>query len=257
MHSILYVGHCKETLDSSLTNAATTRLRRDKLTQDHQSYSSLGNPETKGTLDEAFEVIVFDCDGVLFDSKQANIHFYNHILEKFGHSPVQPHQHEYIHMHPVLVSLRFLLNEEQAFQEAWEYCRNIDFGAFHRYLSCEPGLVDLLESLKESYHIALATNRTVSTHEVLAHFCLDKYFDLVVSASDVEYPKPHPESMEVIMRAFNALPQKVLYIGDSQVDESLASATGVWFVAYKNRKLKAHMHISHFEELRSVLTQRQ
>lgn len=220
----------------------------------YASGSSPRNLDPNGTLNEKFEVIVFDCDGVLFDSKEANIHFYNHILERCGHPPVQPHQHEYIHMHPVLASLRFLLQEEQAFQEAWDYCRQIDFTAFNRYLTCEPGLVDLLEALKKFYHIALATNRTVSTHEVLAHFNLDKYFDLVVSASDVRFPKPHPESMEVILRTFDAPPHRVLYVGDSLVDEALASATGVWFAAYKNRKLKAHMHISHFEELRSFLT---
>jgi len=27
--------------------------------------------------------VIFDCDGVMFDSRQANINFYNHILSHF------------------------------------------------------------------------------------------------------------------------------------------------------------------------------
>jgi phosphoglycolate phosphatase len=199
-------------------------------------------------------VIAFDCDGVLFDSKEANIRFYSHIMDQIGHAPVRPDQQEYIHMHPVRESLRFLLgDDEQGYEQAWSYCQGIDFRAFNAYLRCEPGLRETLELAKSGYHTALATNRTVSTHEVLSHFGLDKYFDLVVSASDVRFPKPHPESMERILGAFNVSPDEILYVGDSAVDETLAASTGVYFAAYKNPGLKAHIHIGHFRELYSVL----
>jgi HAD superfamily hydrolase (TIGR01509 family) len=156
-------------------------------------------------------------------------------------------------MHPVRQSLRYLLPEEEDFQKAWDYTQTIDFKAFNRYLTPEPGLVDFLESVQDSHHIAMATNRTVSTRDVLDHFNLSRYFDLVVSASDVRFPKPHPESMERIMETFKVKPSEVLYVGDSQVDEALALSTGVFFVAYKNPSLKACCHISHFSELHSII----
>ena len=34
--------------------------------------------------------IVFDCDGVLFESRAANLAYYNTILEAFGAPPVDP-----------------------------------------------------------------------------------------------------------------------------------------------------------------------
>jgi phosphoglycolate phosphatase len=217
--------------------------------EDHQSGPSLGEA---GPI-KPLKVIVFDCDGVLFDSKDANIRFYSHILEQIGHSPVRPDQHEYIHMHTVSESLRYLLPEDDLFHAAASYCQGIDFRAFNVYLRRQPGLVEVLELAKGSYHTALATNRTVSTHDVLAHFDLAKYFDLVVSASDVSFPKPHPESMQRILKAFGATAEEILYVGDSPVDEALAEATGVYFVAYKNPSLKAHMHVEHFSELVPVL----
>jgi phosphoglycolate phosphatase len=197
----------------------------------------------------AFQVLVFDCDGVLFDSREANTRFYSHIMQEIGRPPVRPEQQGFIHMYPVRESLHFLLPEEQDFQKAWDYTQTIDFKAFHVFLKPEPGLVDFLESARTTHLIAMATNRTVSTRDILSHFNLEQYFDLVVSASDVRYPKPHPESMERILEAFQVKPHQVLYVGDSQVDEALAASTGVCFVAYKNPALMASFHIIHFSEL--------
>jgi HAD superfamily hydrolase (TIGR01549 family) len=157
-------------------------------------------------------------------------------------------------MYPVRESLHFLLPDDDQYNAAWNYCGRMDFRAFHGYLRQEPGIIEVLELAKSSYQVALATNRTVSTREVLAQFHLDKYFDLVVSALDVQFPKPHPESMERILDTFGLTPQEILYVGDSAVDEALATATGVYFAAYKNPKLKAHLYVSHFEELFAVLS---
>lgn len=201
----------------------------------------------------SFEVIAFDCDGVLFDSKEANVRFYSQILEHVGRPPVRPEQHEYIHMYPVRQSLRYLVGEGQAYEDAWRYTQSIDFTEFNACLRPEPGLVDLLKQAQACYHTALATNRTVSTRQVLAHFHIEEYFDLVVSASDVSFPKPHPEIMELIMKTFKVAPEQILFVGDSSVDEAFAKATGVFFVAYKNSGLHADLHISHFRELQPLL----
>lgn len=205
---------------------------------------------------EPIDVIVFDCDGVLFDSKEANIRFYEHILEKIGHpsTTVQPEQREYIHMHPVRESLRFLLGEGEGFTTALNYVRTMDIWPFNMHLQREPGLIEMLELARSCYRTAVATNRTVSTHQVLSYFELDQYFDLVVSASDVRHPKPHPEIMERILETFQVEPLQILYVGDSAVDEAFADATGVVFAAYKNHELKAHLHIGHFMELHSILS---
>lgn len=212
------------------------------------------NPTGPGSLPlDDLKVIAFDCDGVLFDSREANIGFYNYILAQQGFPPVRPEQHDYIHMHPVRDSLRYLLGEGPIFEAAFDFAQQMDYRLFNACLRLEPGLLDLLQVVHRRYCTALATNRTVSTHQVLEHFHIQHYFDLVVSASDVAFPKPHPEIMERIMEAFQAKPRQILFVGDSPVDEALAEATGVIFVAYKNPKLNAHAHVSHFQELHGLL----
>jgi phosphoglycolate phosphatase len=201
----------------------------------------------------SIKVVVFDCDGVLLDSKAANVRFYNHILAHFKRPAVSTEQVEYIHMHSAMESVKFLFADSTLAKEAWKYCQNMDFRQFNAYLRTEPGLIPFLQALKPSYHIALATNRTVSTPEVLADFQLTSYFDCVVTAADVAFPKPHPATMERILATFSASAGEVLYIGDSPVDEELARTTEVIFVAYKNPHLKAHFHISHFRQLYPIL----
>jgi phosphoglycolate phosphatase len=195
-------------------------------------------------------VVALDCDGVLFDSREANIQFYSHIMNTIGRPPVRADQYEFIHMHPVRQSLIYLIgNEGEDFERAYAYFTKIDFGPFNGYLQTEPGLFEFLKLARCRYRVALATNRTVSTLELLKHYGLDPYFDLVVSASDVQNPKPHPEIMEHIFTEFHVRPDDVVYIGDSKVDELFARATGVKFVGYKNPALDADLHINHFNEL--------
>lgn len=214
-----------------------------------------GNSSLQHQFLETLAVVAFDCDGVIFDSREANVQFYDHILREIGHPlPVQTEQRAYIHMHPVLESLRFLLGDGEAFQKACRYVRTMDIWPFNKHLQKEPGILEVLQLAKSCYHTAMATNRTVSTHEVLAHFQLDIYFDLVVSAADVKRPKPHPDIMERIQEEFRVAPQQILYVGDSAVDEAFAVNTGVFFAAYKNPQLKAHLHISHFNQLHAVLS---
>jgi HAD superfamily hydrolase (TIGR01549 family) len=153
-------------------------------------------------------------------------------------------------MHPVRESLIYLIGAEgEDFDRAFEYFKTIDFGPFNGYLRREPGLVSFLKLARRHFRTALATNRTVSTLQLLRQFNLLEYFDLVVCASDVRNPKPHPEIMEKIFAAFAVRPENVLYVGDSRVDEAFAQATGIHFVSYKNPSLEAELHIDHFKEL--------
>lgn len=219
---------------------------------DHPNF----DPPLPGVLAElrrSLKVVVFDCDGVLFDSKAANIRFYDHILDHFGAPRVTPDQEEFVHMYSAMDSLRLLLgNDADLLARAWEYSRTIDFMQFNVYLSLEPGLMETLAACHAKFHTALATNRTVSAHAVLDHFGLLGHFDAIVTAVDVLRQKPEPDMMREILRIFSVTPEEVLFIGDSPVDEQFAANTGVHFLAYKNADLKADCHINHFDQLRSL-----
>jgi HAD superfamily hydrolase (TIGR01509 family) len=195
-------------------------------------------------------VIAFDFDGVVVDSRNANVHFYNHLMERVGRHPVEPREADYIHMHPAQESLRFLLRDDvKRMEAALAHLAEVDFNRFSPYLRLEPGLRELLRMLRPARYTALATNRTVSTPHVLAYLELSDEFDLVATAGDVTRAKPHPEMMELILQSFGVGAGEVLYVGDSPVDEEFAAASGVWFAAFKKPELKAHLYVEDFQQL--------
>ena len=121
------------------------------------------------------------------------------------------------------------------------------------YMTIEPGLLKTLAWLRPRYATAISTNRSATMPLVIEEFGLEGKFDLIVTALDVERPKPHPDSLFRILDFFFLQPEEALYIGDSALDEAAAEQSGVIFVAYKNEELRAHFRIERLEELITIL----
>jgi phosphoglycolate phosphatase len=194
------------------------------------------------------KLVGFDCDGVLFDSRGANIAFYNDILARFGLPPMAPQAVDYVHSHTFQESLEYLVRESQVLEEALDFCRTIDYQRFIPMMVEAPHLRKFLSFLRSRFYIALATNRTTTTQAVLHYHSLADQFDLVISAQDVSRPKPHPESFWRILEHFGLNAGEVIYIGDSRVDEEFAKNAGVPLVAYKNPRLNADFHLDSFAD---------
>jgi phosphoglycolate phosphatase len=192
--------------------------------------------------------VAFDCDGVLFDSRQANIAFYNDILARFGQPPLSPEAVDYIHSHTAPESLAYIFQGYPDLNEVFRFYRGIDYSPFIPMMVEEPHLREFLAFLRRQYHTALATNRTSTTQAVLDYHGLTADFDLVVSAQDVARPKPDREAFVRILEHFGLEPRQALFIGDSRVDEEFAANAGVPFVAYRNPQLKADYYLDSFSQ---------
>ena len=192
------------------------------------------------------KLVGFDCDGVLFDSRQSNILFYNAILERFGLPPMATPAVDYVHSHTFRESLEYLFRKYHDLEGVLDYCRSLDYQEFIPMMVEEPYLRQFLQFLRPRFYTALATNRTTTTHAVLRHHGLVDQFDLVISALDVTHPKPHPESFWRILGHFRLSPEEVIFIGDSKVDEEFARNAGVPLGAYRNPHLNADYYLDSF-----------
>lgn len=198
-------------------------------------------------------VVAFDCDGVLFDTLEANRHYYNHILQHFGRPPMNSEQLRFVHAHTVQEALAILLDDDAQRQAAHVFRKTIDYGGFLKHLTIEPHLVALLDWMRGKFKTAIATNRTDTMNRLLREFGLADRFDLVVTSLDVERPKPFPDPLLKILAQFKAAPRQSLFVGDSEVDEATARAAEVPFVAYRNPSLQADHHIDRLKDLRPLL----
>jgi phosphoglycolate phosphatase len=197
--------------------------------------------------------MIFDCDGVMFDSRQANIHFYNHLLFHFGLPPMTEDKIDYVHMHTADESVRHIFEETPYEEQAQAYRREIDYTPFIQDMIMEPGLKEVLEFLKPRIGLGVATNRSNTIKDVLEWNGLAGYFEIVVSSLDVKNPKPHPECLWKILDYFSIGPHQALYIGDSSVDRETAIAAAVPFVAYKNRSLVSDFHAEAMVDILSLV----
>lgn len=199
------------------------------------------------------KVVAFDCDGVLFDSRPANIAFYNQILRHFHQPLMSSEAVDYVHSHTSLESLRYLFRDYPDFGAVWHYYLNMDYMPFIEYLVQEPYLLEFLAYLRPRYGTAVATNRSNTTRAVFQYHRLEEWFDLVVSAQDVTHPKPHPEAFHRILSHFQISPEQALYIGDSLVDQQFARNAGVRLVAYRNPALQADYHLDSFAQASALI----
>jgi phosphoglycolate phosphatase len=203
----------------------------------------------------AIRVIIYDCDGVLIDSRRANAAFYNHILEKFGLPSLSPRQLDFVHYSTAQASIDFLFQGTPWREEAQDYQRAIDNRPFLNLLRLEPHVREVLATLRPGYRTAIATNRGKSLPLVLQELGLADLFDLTISSYEVAEPKPHPECLLKVMKHFRVEPGEVMYIGDAPVDLLASRRAGVTFVAYKNPDLEAGYHLQdHLDLLKILLT---
>ena len=199
------------------------------------------------------KLVAFDCDGVMFDTAQANRFYYSDILQHFGQPALTEEQFGFVHMHTVHESMAYLFPDENLLEAARAFRKTMDYRKYLSYHTVEPQLVPLLEKLRPRIKTAVATNRTDTIERLLAEFDLDGYFDLVISSSDVQRPKPHPDALLKILDHFDLAPHQAIYIGDSQVDELAARAAKMPLVAYRNRELEADFYIDSLGELEQLL----
>jgi phosphoglycolate phosphatase len=199
------------------------------------------------------KVVAFDCDGVMFDTTNANMAYYNEILKHLGRPALTPEQFAYCHSHTADQSIAHLFNDGQGFKEAQSYRKNMSYIPFLKYMVLEPYLKPLLETLRPKYKTAIATNRSDTMDQVLSEHHLEGYFDLVVSSIDVDRPKPYPDPLIKILEHFKIKANCALYVGDSELDQMAAKAAGVPFIAYQNRSLAADFHIGSLKEMDRIL----
>jgi HAD superfamily hydrolase (TIGR01509 family) len=195
----------------------------------------------------AARLVVLDCDGVMFDSREANRAYYGHLRERFGRPPLTEEEVAFVHAHPAPESVPHIFR-------AWpgdlprveEYRRTVDYAPFLALMRPEPDLLPFLAAVRRRMRTAISTNRTSTMPAVLAAFGLAPWFDMVVTALDAPRPKPHPDMLLMILERLAVRPEEGVFIGDSQVDVEQARSVGMPIVAFRNPALDADWHARSF-----------
>lgn len=197
------------------------------------------------------KTIIFDCDGVMFQSREANRRYYNSLLAHFGYPDMDGNELEYVHVHNVTDSVNHIFRNhaDQDIREVHLHRQQIAYTPFLKFMEMEPDLIPFLDTVKSRYNLAIATNRTDTMEALLWEFTLQDYFGKVMTASNSRKPKPAPDPLLEIADHFSCSIVECIYIGDSTVDEETANGCGMTLIAFKNRNLNADYHVDSFMEI--------
>lgn len=197
------------------------------------------------------KLIVFDCDGVMFDSKEANRKYYNYLLKEFKCCEMSDEEADFVHMHSVEESLNHIFRKYKniSIPDLHRFRQQISYEPFLRYMNMEPDLIPFLEQVSPHYSLAISTNRTNTMHPLLESYGLAHYFGKVMTAADAARPKPAPDALLEILNYYSCSPENALFIGDSIVDEQHAASCNVDLIAFRSPGLNAKYHVSSFMEI--------
>lgn len=198
--------------------------------------------------------LVFDIDGVLFDSRSSNMEYYNIIRRAVGLPPLTPEEEEYCHMASGEQSLAYIIPPEYR-EAANKPCKAINYrNRILPLLSVEPGLLEILHWLKlYDARLGVFTNLANAVEELLRYFSLESFFCPIMTAG-ICPPKPYPDGLLRIMGEWNLEPGEIAFLGDSKVDEQAAANAGVPFWAYRNPMLGAQLHFDGFFSMITLIT---
>jgi len=200
--------------------------------------------------------VIFDCDGVLFDSWHANVAFYNAVLAALGRPPLDAAGEHQAHMlsSPQLFAALFG-DDPELVARARATAHAVDYGPFYHQMVPAPRLHELLAQLKADYRLAMATNRGLTVEGVVRAFGLEPYLELAVGINDVPRPKPFPDMLEKCLGHFGIAPPHAVYVGDAPSDYAAARAAGMHFVGV-GEHTDAPLCIQRLDELPGLLATR-
>jgi|SRR5208282_471136 len=181
-------------------------------------------------------LVMFDADGVLFDSTESNIAYYNAIFREVGEPPLDPREEissiSYAAEEMFIARAR---DDRAKLDRMKAVARTLDGTAFFQMLKPPLELRPFLLELRRRYRLGLATNRSATVPALVEHLNLGGVFDAIASVNDRVAPKPAPDILQLCMERAGTLPEQSVYVGDSPIDRMAAIEAGTHFVAVGKR----------------------
>jgi len=200
------------------------------------------------------KAIIFDIDGVLLDSRKANIKFFQNLLDKSGYEvPSDEEVSKVFHM-TMWDTIKFLTKEksEDRIKKAWQLGCKMSYPM--ELLSIPKHSKGVIKILSKDYKLGIVTGRIKRGVDRFFQFSkLRKYFDVIVSFEDYTKPKPNPESLLVALKRLKMSSDEAVYIGDSESDIKAAKAANMKVIIYPKRLKGADSVLRNFKNLPSVM----
>ena len=199
------------------------------------------------------EFVMFDADGVLFDSIESNIAYYNAIFSQLGEPPLNREEELRSISYSAEDMFKARTGQDAARLESMRaIARELDGSTFFKMLKPPLDLRPFMLDLRTRYRLGLATNRSATVPALVMHLQLNDIFHAIASVLDRVAPKPAPDILHLCMQRAGASPERTVYVGDSPIDREAALAAGTHFIGIGTR-VDHHHRLATIAELPASL----
>jgi len=170
------------------------------------------------------EYVLFDWDGTLLDSFEADAHAYKYMFDALGMSwsIAALKRHYSPNWHRVYRAARLPRAKWEEADRLWRF--------FYRQQQpkLQPGALRVLKLLDRRFKMALVSSGSRSrVRRQLREHAVSAIFLAKVCSEDAPRRKPHPAPLRMALEKLRALPQTCVYIGDAPEDIEMAHRAGV------------------------------
>jgi len=199
------------------------------------------------------QLVMFDADGVLFDSTESNVAYYNWIFKQVGEPPLDADEEiSAVSYAAAEVFAARARGDAAVLARMHDVTRTMDQTPFFKMLRPPLDLRPFMVDLKRRYKLGLATNRSATVPALVQHLGLGDIFDAIASALDKVPPKPAPDILRLCLDRAGVAAARAVYVGDSRIDREAAESAGVHFIGVGSR-IEHHRLIATIATLQEAL----
>ncbi|MDO8487356.1 MAG: HAD family hydrolase [Candidatus Curtissbacteria bacterium] len=203
------------------------------------------------------KAVVFDIDGVLLNSFEANLKFFQDLMTKVGYRPPTREEFPPIFHLSMMDAIKTLTKStsDEEIKQIWETGRSRKIKYHLELLTMPEKAGEVIETLSKIYSLGIVTSRIKeSVYEAPALAKLQKYFKVTISYQDTINHKPHPEPLLLACQKLNISPREAVYIGDVENDIVAGKAAGMKVIIFSQSQYKNVDAItSQFEKLPELI----
>lgn len=188
------------------------------------------------------ELVIFDLDGVLIDSRDIHYDVLNKALEEINHRYKITRKEHLLKYdgNTTKEKLKMLSCDKQLpeefYDKIWKRKQELTFIELENQVKENQSLIELFIKLKsDNIKIYICSNSIKKTVEIILNkLGLIDYIDGYYANEDVNSPKPHPEIYWLPMIKEGILPEHTLIVEDSYIGRKAALSSGAKLSPVKN-----------------------
>jgi pyrophosphatase PpaX len=199
------------------------------------------------------KALIFDVDGTLLDSFEANFELFKNLMDKAGYPIPTKEQYTTLFHRTLRDTIQMLIGSDDD-KEIQRVCNLLDAVSAPAPVF-NAGVADTIKILSEHYLLGVVTSRVKAYAYEPPLNTLEHYFKATVAYEDTENHKPHPEPLLLITKQLQVLPEECVYVGDAKTDIEAGHAAGMRCILYSQEKtVDADAVTADFSEIPILIT---